>query len=261
MTFIESEYIQLFLDPRTVELPLVGSSIPILIICALYLRFVMKDGPTFMKDRKPFELNGLMAFYNLFQVIACLSLGSYGLYWWILHHKFKCQPVDYTNSPLGRADVKMGYCYFLLKLTDFMDTIFFVLRKKSNQISFLHLYHHIVIALFTYVGVRFVPGGHPILLVILNSFVHAIMYSYYFLSSINPEVKKSVWWKKYITQVQLVQFFILVIHFGLPLIFVKDCDYPKSLLFCGVTQNLFMLVLFSDFYRRAYLMKKEIKVK
>lgn len=248
-----------FSDPRTTNLPLVGSLAPFVIICAVYLRFVLKDGPNYMKDRKPFELKGLMAFYNLFQVIVCFGLASYGLYWWILHHKFKCQPVEYSNSPLGRAEITIGYCYFLLKITDFMDTIFIVLRKKSSQISFLHLYHHIVIASFTYLGIRFAPGGHPLLLVIVNSFVHSIMYFYYFLNSINPEVKKSIWWKKYITQVQLIQFLILLVHFGWPLIFEQNCNYPKSLLFCGVTQNLFMVVLFSDFYRRAYLTKKTIK--
>lgn len=39
---------------------------------------------------------------------------------------------------------------------------------------------------------------------IINSFVHVIMYSYYFLTSYRPELKKSLWWKKHITQIQLV---------------------------------------------------------
>lgn len=39
----------------------------------------------------------------------------------------------------------------------------------------------------------------------LNSFVHIVMYSYYGLSSI-PALRPYLWWKKYITQMQLVGF-------------------------------------------------------
>jgi elongation of very long chain fatty acids protein 4 len=38
----------------------------------------------------------------------------------------------------------------------------------------------------------------------LNSFVHTIMYAYYGLSALGPWVQKYLWWKKYITQMQLV---------------------------------------------------------
>ena len=37
----------------------------------------------------------------------------------------------------------------------------------------------------------------------LNSFIHVLMYSYYGLSSI-PSMRPYLWWKKYITQGQLV---------------------------------------------------------
>jgi hypothetical protein len=48
---------------------------------------------------------------------------------------------------------------------------------------------------------------------IINSFVHAFMYTYYFLTAFKPELKKSIWWKKHITQVQLVRSFFW--HFGI----------------------------------------------
>lgn len=109
------------------------------------------------------------------------------------------------------------------------------------------------ILLLTYIALKVVPGGHASLLPIVNSFVHSIMYFYYFLTSINSEVKKSIWWKKYVTQMQLAQFVLLTIHFSWPLIIERNCDYPKIMLLCGVVQNLFMLILFSDFYKRSYL--------
>jgi len=50
--------------------------------------------------------------------------------------------------------------YFLLKILDLTDTIFFVLRKKQNQVTFLHIYHHIGIILGSWIAVKYLAGGH-----------------------------------------------------------------------------------------------------
>lgn len=41
----------------------------------------------------------------------------------------------------------------------------------------------------------------------LNTFIHVLMYSYYGLSSV-PSLRPYLWWKKYITQGQLVSNFV-----------------------------------------------------
>lgn len=38
-----------------------------------------------------------------------------------------------------------------------------------------------------------------------NSFIHVLMYSYYGLSTLGPAVTKYLWWKKYLTIIQLVR--------------------------------------------------------
>lgn len=85
-----------------------------------------------------------------------------------------------------------------------MDTIFFVLRKKQNQISFLHLYHHSGMVAVTYFGAKYLPGGHLAFLGFMNAIVHLIMYSYYFLSAMGPQMQKYLWWKKHMTAIQMV---------------------------------------------------------
>lgn len=52
-----------------------------------------------------------------------------------------------------------------------------------------------------------------------------------------------------------LQFAILVIHFVNP-IFFFECGHPKFLAAIGVTQNFFMFLLFSDFYYKAYVKKR-----
>lgn len=48
--------------------------------------------------------------------------------------------------------------YTLISLSLLLQ-VFFVLRKKNNQISFLHVYHHSTMPLLWWTGVTFVPGG------------------------------------------------------------------------------------------------------
>lgn len=36
---------------------------------------------------------------------------------------------------------------------------FFILRNKSNQVTFLHVYHHSTMVVLWYIGAKFVPGG------------------------------------------------------------------------------------------------------
>ena len=82
-----------------------------------------------------------------------------------------------------------------------------MLRKKQDQISFLHVYHHLLIFIIAWVLLKYFPvgvhpGGPPLLFFTVNSFVHAVMYTYY-LKSAKQRVK-SVVGKKYVTVLQIV---------------------------------------------------------
>lgn len=47
-------------------------------------------------------------------------------------------------------------------------------------------------------------GGHGTLLGLINSFIHVIMYVYYMLAAMGPSIQKYLWWKKYLTIMQIV---------------------------------------------------------
>ena len=49
--------------------------------------------------------------------------------------------------------------YYFSKLIEFMDTFFFILRKKNNQISFLHVYHHASMFPIWWTGIKWAAGG------------------------------------------------------------------------------------------------------
>lgn len=55
-----------------------------------------------------------------------------------------------------------------------------------------------------WIGVKWVPSGSTFLPAMVNSFIHVLMYSYYALSALGPKIEKYLWWKKYLTILQLV---------------------------------------------------------
>ena len=47
-----------------------------------------------------------------------------------------------SYSHLGRAALDVTWWYFISKFPDWIDSFFFVLRKKSDHLSSLHVIHH-----------------------------------------------------------------------------------------------------------------------
>lgn len=130
-------------DPRVRDWPLMADPLPTALILAGYLYFVLKLGPQLMSYRQPFELKYILRLYNLVQVLLSgwLCFEAFRLDY-LKVYSLLCQPVDYSNSKLGLQTAWRAYFYYLIKVIDLLDTVFFVLRKRQNQVSFLHVYHH-----------------------------------------------------------------------------------------------------------------------
>ncbi|XP_014487815.1 PREDICTED: elongation of very long chain fatty acids protein AAEL008004-like, partial [Dinoponera quadriceps] len=169
------------------------------------------------------------------------------LAWW-KDYSFQCEPVDFSYTPKAFQVARVCWYYFLLKIFDWLDTIFFVLRKKQSHVSFLHVYHHCGMVVFSWIGVKYYPSGHGTFFGLINTFVHAIMYTYYLLSSMKINM---ISWKKHITQLQMIQFVIIACHMSQ--IFWTDCEYPRWIAVTCITQSVIFLVLFADFYYYAYV--------
>lgn len=247
-------------------LPYHGAMLPYLLITIFYVLFVFKIGPFFMRKRQPYNLRSVLRYYNIGQIIYNAVITSLGIYLYVIKAPLAltCITILPTGHPLKNIEGVMGALYVFNKFIDYFDTIFFVLRKSYKQITFLHVYHHIMISSLSLMYMRYSGGGgHAVTIGILNSFVHTVMYTYYLVSASHPEMKNSLWWKKYVTKLQLIQFVVLFVHQIWPLVVQTDCDYPKSLLLLACSQSIFMIYLFSSFYIRTYISrpKKEARVR
>ncbi|XP_049764849.1 elongation of very long chain fatty acids protein 4-like isoform X1 [Schistocerca cancellata] len=240
-------------DHRTRGWPLVDSPIPTIIYTALYLLIVW-IGPRLMRNRKPFNLRWALVPYNLamaalnFYIAFELLLASIKL-----RYNYFCQPITRLRSPEELRIANAVWWYYISKLLEFCDTFFFILRKKDNQLTFLHVYHHSTMFSLWWIGIKWVPSGSTFLPAMANSFIHVLMYTYYGLSALGPAVAKYLWWKKYLTILQLIQFTTAMIM-GINGI-RNGCDFPIWMQYTLVIYMMSFIALFGNFYAKAYMAK------
>lgn len=162
-------------------------------------------------------------------------------------------------TALAKEQIWSGYIYWLTKFVDLLDTVFFVLRKKYNQVSILHLYHHSVVPILGWLYIWYKYGIPAIsLFAMLNSTVHVIMYSYYALASLGPRIQPYLWWKRYITQIQIIQFILLIVY---GIIVFTISDYPSMPFWVATSQPPIFFCFFTNFYVKSYFQQQKKKQK
>ncbi|XP_063488477.1 very long chain fatty acid elongase 2 isoform X5 [Symphalangus syndactylus] len=181
---------------------MLDSYLPTFFLTVIYLLSIWL-GNKFMKNRPALSLRGILTLYNLgITLLSTYMLAELLLSTWEGGYNLQCQ--DLTSA--GEADIRVAkvlWWYYFSKSVEFLDTIFFVLRKKTSQITFLHVYHHASMFNIWWCVLNWIPCGQSFFGPTLNSFIHILMYSYYGLS-VFPSMHKYLWWKKYLTQAQLV---------------------------------------------------------
>jgi len=247
-------------DPRTKGWFLVGNTGALVALLASYVYFVKVVGPRFMKNRAPFEnLKPLIRAYNLGMILVNAYLLQYLLSrTYLRDYSWYCQGIDYSNrDPATMEVLSMLYYYTFVRIIDFLDTIFFVFRKKYEHVSVLHVVHHCLVVLIGWYGAAHGYDGQPMLGTSINMGVHVIMYTYYFLASFGSRFQKYLGWKKYLTQLQLAQFLIAGVHMMIP-VFQPGCDIPLDHIAIVMGPILFFIVMFSRFYVKTYLKKIQL---
>ncbi|ESO88347.1 hypothetical protein LOTGIDRAFT_165788 [Lottia gigantea] len=237
-------------DSRVEGWTLMSSPWPSLFICLAYF-IIVKLGPSFMEKREPMNLKNVLVVYNFAMVILSgYIFVEFLLSGWMTGYSYGCQPVDYSHSPKALRMVNVCWWFYFSKFIELFDTVFFLLRKKNNQVSFLHVFHHGIMPFSWWFGVKFAPGGFGTFHALLNSFIHFMMYTYYGLAALGPAFQKYLWWKKYMTKMQITQFICVVIHSS-QLLFI-ECNYSMIFVYWIGLYAIIFLALFADFYRKAY---------
>jgi elongation of very long chain fatty acids protein 4 len=181
-----------------------SSPLPTLYLSFAYLFLVIILG-FLMRHVRELKIKYLILLYNtlsmFLNIYICIK---------IIYIKYKasdfylCTSIDSQGSPYSIEMNKIIWWFFVLKGVEFLDTIFFLLRKKFHKISFLHIYNHATMFPIWWIGVSYLANGTSAVAVFLNSFLHVLLYYYYCISTIGPKFQKYVWWKKYFVLLQMV---------------------------------------------------------
>uniref|UniRef100_A0A8C1LEH3 Elongation of very long chain fatty acids protein n=2 Tax=Cyprinus carpio TaxID=7962 RepID=A0A8C1LEH3_CYPCA len=231
---------------------LLDSYTPTFMLTITYLLTIYL-GTKYMRNRPAYSLKNVLLLYNfsitmlsLYMLVELISSV------WSAGYRLQCQGLQEA----GEADIRVAkvlWWYYFSKLIEFLDTIFIVLRKKNNQISFLHVYHHASMFNIWWCVLNWIPCGQSFFGPMLNSFIHVLMYSYYGLSTI-PSMHKYLWWKRYLTQAQLVQFLLTITHTVSA--WVVPCGFPLGCLKFQTFYMCTLVVLFVNFYVQTYKKRK-----
>jgi len=234
------------------SLPHVIGAVSLYLLTLLVLRRVMAN-------RDPLKLRTLGALHNI--ILSSFSLITLVI---VLYHLLPilatrgafavaCDP---TRDIYGRGPIVFWfYIFYLSKMYEFLDTVLQVLRKKP--LRFLHVYHHCTTLALCWVTI---VEGNPMQWadITANLFVHVIMYYYYYKSELGVQI----WWKKYITTVQIIQF-VWDIGWHAGWYFVSVSQPPGT---CAGTTFAFhfsnfvivsFLLLFIHFYVQTYSRKEK----
>lgn len=208
-----------------------------------------------MLTRKPLDFPRLLFLHNITLCIASLILAIWLTYTLgfaflggLTPHQLVCSRIIYDNGHMHM--IYYINCFF--KIWEFLDTYLLALRKKP--VAFLHAYHHAATLILTWNQMmeHSAPQWVPI---VINLWVHVIMYYYYAMSALRIRI----WWKKYLTSLQITQFIIDVTIIGYAYAAFIASGFDQNVCYgtsrgaiVGLSVLFSYLLLFVRFYVQTY---------
>ena len=190
-----------------------------------------------------------MIAYNMYQVVLNVWV-VFGIARELAGHGLKRSPRVWGNAHAASADA-FNLAFFVWvhsmnKYSELADTMFMLAREKWEQVSFLHVYHHVLLLWCWAAVCELGPFGDSFFGALCNSAIHVLMYSYYLLAALKVPCP----WKRYLTQAQMLQFCVCAGHALYVLLWEGNAPAALPALQLFVMTN--MLLLFGRFYAQKY---------
>ena len=194
--------------------------------------------------------------YNAFMVFnsfVTAILGIYGLYLRGREH-FHLILCEVNGTDLSGILGVACYMYYVSKYIEVVDT--FLLAIRGKPLSWLHTYHHagMFIVVWLFLDTQMLPLAY---MVILNSIIHVLMYSYYLCC----DLKIRVPWKRLMTTAQIVQLCCAAV-IDPAWFYVKykyNCIGDPKILIIATAADGVLIALFFNFYYQQYTKNKKAK--
>lgn len=158
-------------------------------------------GQRFMKHRDPMRLKWVSFGWNI-GLSLFSALGALVYLWNKPTVLLTLDLLDEDNHPWIRATMAF---FALSKLAEFGDTFLLVFKKKP--LIFLHVYHHLTVAMYGWYS-QAVAARYCHLFAFINLVIHSWMYLYYALAIVIPRHPLLRAVRPYITMSQILQMFV-----------------------------------------------------
>jgi elongation of very long chain fatty acids protein 6 len=216
------------------------------ILCALYV-VVIFGGQRIMKDRKPFNLQMPLFFWNVFLAAFSIvgAICTVPQIYRVVKERGFTNDMCTTDSEMANPWV---YLFCLSKIPELLDTVFIVLRKRP--LIFLHYYHHVMTLLYCWNAwaIQIPNGGW---FAAMNLIIHSMMYSYY--AACAHGVRFSNATRLSITSLQIVQ---MLLGVSIVLHNLVVCNtHPENYIF-GLVMYASYMVLFTKLFLDSYVYAK-----
>ena len=152
-----------------------GAALAYMVVIAALVRI--------MRNRKPFDLRGVLVFWNGLLSVAS-AIGALVMVPFVVHELSTHGLRAFICSENWHRYPAVAYVTGLFvwsKLPELLDTVFLALRKR--EIMLLHWYHHVTVLLYVWWSAHHNVGATGAIFCAMNLVVHAIMYGYYALGS------------------------------------------------------------------------------
>ncbi|CAG0884271.1 unnamed protein product [Cyprideis torosa] len=224
--------------------------ISVIYVCTIFLgRRIMKNRPAF-DLKQPMEIwNCVLAVYS---ILGCMKSVPY-LLTVIQKEGLQSLCTHHHEIELFRPAVVWGWLFAYSKVVELGDTLFIVLRKRP--LLFLHWYHHVTVLIYCWFSMRdYTPSG--LWFSSMNYFVHAFMYTYYSLRSMDIKVPRKA--AQFLTLTQILQMivgcYVSFISFKLKYA-DPSCLVTWPNIFASFVMYLSYWMLFMHFFYQAYVSK------
>jgi len=234
-------------------------TIPLIAIPLYWL--LVYFGPKYMAKRQAWVLRWPLIIWNL--VLTILSVGMFvGMFFPVLNFLFN---KGFKNLVcMTERELYFGFPFFccwlfaLSKYAELIDTIFIIMRKRP--LHFIHWYHHTTVLMYTWFSlVVMTPPGA--LFAVVNTFVHSIMYFYYFLAACGSRPT----WGRFVTIIQLTQMVAGITissfwtYFYLSETYPCPLEHANAYMFSTLALYASYFLLFLNFYLQRYIFNKPIE--
>lgn len=249
---------------------------PFSIIC-VYLSLV---GFSYVRPFSKYKsVSEYFCLYNF--LMMCVSASNFLLISWEICQHIRLSTLSHTRTMCD--DTGDGFKriepllegFYISKMVELQDSI--LLLFSGKRLHFLQVFHHVgaIVTTWMFLSTRLFGAWFYVW---INSFVHIIMFGYFFFCNLSSETRNMVSkWKPYVTGLQIGQFLmglcvsLIYLYFfrcSFPA-FVKENDimtllgvgYELSCIIAIITFLMYLvmlLLLFIDFAITTYLEKPQV---